>query len=60
MKDFDIKDYEVQLAQLCDSCKHSKKCKDKKRICALKKLAFSMAKVKYSRDKKRGLLNGSI
>ena len=56
----DIKDYLSQLEQLCDSCKSAERCKDKTRICAFKKLAFVMAKRKYERDLKKGLIgNGS-
>lgn len=47
-----INDYCEQLTQICEICKKSKRCKDKSRICALKKLVFNMAKVRFKRREK--------
>lgn len=49
---YDIEDYCSQLTQLCAVCKKESKCKDKARICALKKLAWNMAKVRMKRREK--------
>lgn len=52
-----IKDYEDQLKQLCGNFVACRKCKDFTKLCIMKKLAFSMAKRKYKRDLKKGVIN---
>lgn len=46
-----INDYAEQLKQLCDVCRKNKKCKHDK-LCAFKKLAWTMAKRKLAKERK--------
>lgn len=59
MESLKIENHIEQLKQLCNVCKKAQKCKDHNKVCALKKLAWNYAKLKY---KKKGgtVANGSI
>ena len=55
MQEYKIEDYLEQLKQLCESCKTSKRCKDKDKVCVLKKSVFTLAKFKLKRREKVGV-----
>lgn len=60
MTEYKIEDYVEQLKQLCSSCRKYKKCSHDK-ICAFKKLAWTMAKRKLKKKERNELTNnGSI
>ena len=56
--DININDYNEQLKQLCDVCRKRNKCTHEK-ICAFKKLAWTMAKRKLKKERKE-ITNESI
>lgn len=53
----EIKDYLEQLKQVCDSCKHNLRCKDKTKLCIVKKLVWRIAKKTYDQRVSKGELN---
>ena len=54
-RDLNIEDYANDLNELClKNFRGCRKCKDHSKLCALKKLAWKMAKMKYSRELKKG------
>lgn len=55
-KELDIKEYAKQLTQICAICKKESKCKDKTKICFLKRYAWLMAKKRYREKEKKGEL----
>ena len=55
MQKYDLKDYGEQLEQLCTACRKYEKCKDRTKICMLKKFAFTLAKTKLKKQEKKGI-----
>ena len=53
--EYKIEDYSEQLKQLCSSCKSSKRCKDKDKLCILKRSVWTIAKIKLKRREKVGV-----
>lgn len=53
MEDYKIESYSEQLKSLCDSCKL--KCKNYEKLCAIKRLAWSLAKREIKRREKVGV-----
>lgn len=51
-KELDIKEYAKQLTQICSICKKENKCKDKEKICLLKRYAWLMAKRRFKQKQK--------
>lgn len=58
-KPLDINEYCEQLTQICAICKKENKCKDKTKICMLKRYAWLMAKKRYSQKERENKLNES-
>lgn len=57
MEEYKIEDYLEQLKQLCATCKSAKRCKDKDKVCILKKSVWTLAKFKLKRREKVGVNN---
>lgn len=52
MKEYKIEDYLDTLKGCCNACKLQKRCKDKDKICVLKKAVFTLGKYKLKRREK--------
>lgn len=57
MDSLEIKDYSEQLKDICPHCRTFNRCKNKDKLCVIKRLAFSLAKKKYKKNLKEGLAN---
>lgn len=55
MQDYKIEDYLSDLKGCCATCKSSKRCKDKDKICLLKRSVFTVAKFTLKRREKVGV-----
>lgn len=51
-----IENHVDEFGRLCQVCKHANKCKDKKKICFAKKLAWAYARKVYKQRVKKGII----